>query len=46
MDTDEVEEMERQLDAGVDGMLTNYPAVLIQVLEQRGLRKRQSVAAL
>jgi glycerophosphoryl diester phosphodiesterase len=41
---DEVPEMERMLDAGVDGMLTNYPALLSQVLQRRGVR-RQGVRA-
>ena len=43
---DEPEEMERQLDCGVDGMLTNYPEILMQVLERRGLRQPRSAAAL
>lgn len=42
---DEVPEMERMLDAGVDGMLTNYPALLTEVLQQRGV-KREGVHAL
>lgn len=36
---DEVVEMERMLDAGVDGMLTNYPALLNEVLQQRGVKR-------
>jgi glycerophosphoryl diester phosphodiesterase len=35
---DEEEEMKRQLECGVDGMLTNYPALLIKVLRDAGLR--------
>ena len=36
---DEVPEMERMLDAGVDGMLTNYPALLGEVLRERGAER-------
>ena len=36
---DEVPEMERMLDAGVDGMLTNYPALLGEVLRERGVER-------
>ena len=33
---DEADEMEQLLDLGVDGIMTDRPAVLRQVLERRG----------
>jgi glycerophosphoryl diester phosphodiesterase len=34
---DEVEEMDSLLDMGVDGIMTDVPATLLEVLRQRGL---------
>ena len=42
---DELDEMERMIDAGVDGMLTNYPHILLRLLRSKGLRRPPEAAA-